>query len=140
MKKIFFLISFSLFIFGCSKDKFNNNNPYLPNYSFSMDINKNLPSYSGLTFAGQGIKAYPANGPLRGVIVFNTGSGYTAFDGSCPNQDITSCSVLTIVGGNAKCSCDNASYSLFTGQCPGKEYPLKQYRVEVNGDVLRVYN
>jgi hypothetical protein len=28
---------------------------------------------------------------------------------------------------------------LFTGQ-GGKQYPLKQYRVEVNGNILRVYN
>ena len=140
MKKIFLLVSLSVFIFGCSKDKFNNNNPYLPNYSFSIDINKTFPPYDQLNYSGQGVKANAANGPLRGVIIFNTGSGYTAFDGSCPNQNITSCSALTIVGGNAKCSCDNASYSLFTGQCPGKEYPLKQYRVEVNGEILRVYN
>jgi nitrite reductase/ring-hydroxylating ferredoxin subunit len=140
MKNLILLFLLSFFVLACSKDKFNNNNPFLPNYSFSIDINKTLPTYSGLNFSGNGVKAYPTNGPLRGIIIFNTGSGYTAFDGSCPNQDITSCSVLTITGGNAKCSCDNASYSLFTGQCPGKEYPLKQYRVEVNGDLLRVYN
>jgi nitrite reductase/ring-hydroxylating ferredoxin subunit len=38
------------------------------------------------------------------------------------------------------CACDSAEYSLFTGQSAGKQYPLKQYRVEVNGNVLRVYN
>jgi nitrite reductase/ring-hydroxylating ferredoxin subunit len=140
MKKILLLVILSVFFFGCSKDKFNNNNPYLPNYSFSVDINTNLPTYSNLKFTGNAVKAYPLNGPLRGVIVFNTGSTYNAFDGSCPNQDITSCSVLTISGSNGKCSCGNENYNLFTGQCPGKEYPLKQYRVEVNGDIIRVYN
>jgi hypothetical protein len=39
-------------------------------------------------------------------------------------------------GINVVCACD-AEYSLFTGQ-GGKQYPLKQYRVEVNGNILRV--
>jgi len=140
MKKILFLLSISFFIFGCTKSQFNNSNPYLPNYSFSIDINTSLPSYSGLDFSGNSIKAYPANGPLKGIIVFNTGSGYMAFDGSCPNQTITSCSTLTISGGTATCGCESATYSLFTGQCPGKQYPLKQYKVDASGSVLRVYN
>ena len=140
MKKILLLLLLSLFIFGCSKDKFNNNNPYLPNYSFSIDINTNLPTYSQVKFTGNAVKAYPANGPSRGIILFNTGSTFNAFDGACPNQDLTTCSTLTISGSNANCPCESENYNLFTGQSAGKEYPLKQYRVEVNGDVIRVYN
>jgi nitrite reductase/ring-hydroxylating ferredoxin subunit len=140
MKKTLLLILLSFTIFGCNKDKFNNNNPYLPNYSFSMDVNINLPNYNQLTFTGNGIRVYPANGPAKGVIIFNTGSTYNAFDGACPNQNISSCSLLTISGSNANCPCSSENYNLFTGQSPGKEYPLKQYRVEVNGDIIRVYN
>jgi nitrite reductase/ring-hydroxylating ferredoxin subunit len=47
---------------------------------------------------------------------------------------------MTIKGINAICACDNAEYSLFSGQSAGKQYPLKQYRVEVNGNMLHVYN
>ncbi len=47
---------------------------------------------------------------------------------------------MTIEGLNAVCPCDEAEYSLFTGQSEGKQYPLKQYRVEVNGNTLLVYN
>jgi nitrite reductase/ring-hydroxylating ferredoxin subunit len=140
MKKILSLILISTFILSCSKDKFNNNNPFLPNYSFSIDINTNLPTYSTLKFTGNAIKAYPLNGPSRGVIVFNTGSSIIAFDGACPNQDLSSCSTLTVSGSNANCPCSSENYNLFTGQSQGKEYPLKQYRVEVNGDIIRVYN
>jgi hypothetical protein len=44
-------------------------------------------------------------------------------------------------GINVVCSCDNNEYSLFTGLSQGgSQYPLKQYRVEVNGTILRVYN
>jgi nitrite reductase/ring-hydroxylating ferredoxin subunit len=140
MKKIFFLGLLSGFLMGCNKDSFNNDNPYLPNYNFSMDVNKNLPTYSGLNFAGNAVKAYPANGPSRGVIVFNTGGEYKAWDGACPNQSLSTCSTLTISGSNANCPCGSENYNLFTGLSAGKQYPLKQYRVEVNGDVIRVYN
>ena len=138
-KIVFFLVAISCL--SCHKDSFNNDNPYLPNYSFSMDVNKNLPTYSDLQYASRAVKVYPANGPTKGVIVFNTGSGYNAYDGGCPNQSLTSCSTLSISGINAVCQCDNAIYNLFTGQCPGKTYPLKAYRVDVvSNDVIRVYN
>ena len=78
---------------------------------------------------------------VRGIIVFNnSGITYNAFDAACPNQALSSCSTMTIKGINALCACDNAEYSLFSGQCAGKQYPLKQYRVEVNGNLLHVYN
>jgi nitrite reductase/ring-hydroxylating ferredoxin subunit len=140
MKK-YILILFGLTLFiSCGGDSFNNKNPYIPNYSFSVDINMSLPSYSNLQFPSNAVYIGGQGAGVRGVIVFNTGSGYNAFDAACPNQDLGSCSTMTISGINAKCNCDDALYSLFTGQSPGKEYPLKQYRVEVNGTVLRVYN
>lgn len=99
----------------------------------------NLPSYASLQYASNAIY-YPNQG-VRGVIIFNTGNGYTAFDAACPNQALSDCSTMTIKGINAVCACDNAEYGLFTGQSPNKEYPMKQYRVEVRGNnVLRVYN
>ncbi|MFZ4105624.1 Rieske (2Fe-2S) protein [Flavobacterium sp.] len=140
MKKILFLIFLSGLLFGCSKDKFNNTNPFLPNYNFSIDVNKNLPSYSGLNFTGNAVKAYPAKGPSRGIIIFNAGGTYNAWDGACPNQDLTTCSTLILSGSNANCACGNENYNLFTGQSTGKQYSLKQYRVEINGDIIRVYN
>jgi len=150
MKKYFFLlIAFTLF-FSCSSDKANNKNPNLPNYSFTVDINMNLPSYSNLLNPVNAIY-YPSQG-VRGLFIFNTGSGYVAFDAACPNQALSDCSTmafkkldpvdpLKIDITNVVCACDNAEYSLFSGQSPNKEYPLKQYRVEVKGNnVLRVYN
>ncbi|WP_298307738.1 hypothetical protein [Flavobacterium sp.] len=139
MRKLLFLLVLTLIV-SCDDNGFNNRNPYLPNYNFSFDINTNLPAYSNLQFASNYIKIYPSNGPSSGVIVFNTGSAYNAFDGGCPNQDLSSCSILTLSGINATCPCDDASYSLFTGQAAGKKYPLKQYRVEINGQNIRVYN
>ncbi|MFI0491267.1 Rieske (2Fe-2S) protein [Flavobacterium sp.] len=137
MKKYFLLlITFPLF-FGCSPTNFNNNNPYIPNYGFSLNINMDLPSYSSLLYPSNAV--FYAGQGVRGLIIFNTGSGYNAFDGACPNQALGACSTMTIKGINAVCPCDSKEYSLFTGQ-GGLQYPLKQYRVEVNGNTLRIYN
>ena len=149
MKKYFFLWLFIPLFLGCSSDKVNNKNPYLPNYGFTIDINMNLPAYYSLKDPINAIY-YSGNG-VRGIFIFNTGSGYSAFDAACPNQPLSDCSTMSfkkldpvdplkIDKTTVVCSCDNAEYSLFSGQSKGKEYPLKQYRVEVNGTILRVYN
>ena len=137
MKKIIFLYLVFPIFFSCSKNDFQNNNPHLPNYSFAFDINMSLPTYSNLQYPSNAVY-YPSQG-VRGIIVFNTGSGYNAFDAACPNQALSTCSTMTINGINAVCACDNVSYNLFTG-LGSLQYPMKQYHVEVNGNVLRVYN
>jgi nitrite reductase/ring-hydroxylating ferredoxin subunit len=138
MKKYLLLIITILFFLGCSDNENSNKNPYLPNYSFSVDLNLNLPTYSTLKYASNAIY-YPGVG-VSGIIVFNTGSGYNAFDAACPNQEVTSCAAMSINGINALCSCDKKEYNLFTGQ-GGMPYPLKQYRVEIKGEsLIRIYN
>lgn len=137
MKKYLLLLILPFF-WNCDSDSFNNNNPYIPNYTFSLEINTDLPAYNTLKYASNG--KFIANYGARGVIVFNTGSGYIAFDAACPNQAISSCSTMTVSGINAICPCDSATYSLFSGQSTGKQYPMKPYRVEVNGTLIRVYN
>jgi nitrite reductase/ring-hydroxylating ferredoxin subunit len=97
----------------------------------------NLPAYSNLQYPSNAI--YYSGVGAKGIYIFNTGSGYNAFDAACPNQAIDTCSTMTLKGINIVCPCDSTEYSLFTGQ-GGSQYPLKQYRVEVNGNVLRVYN
>jgi nitrite reductase/ring-hydroxylating ferredoxin subunit len=139
MKKYFLLLIAFPMLFGCSANSPNNNNPYLPNYSVNLNINLNLPEYSNLKFVSNAVYIYGQG--VRGIIVFNnSGKDYSAFDAACPNQALSSCSTMTIKGINAICACDNAEYSLFSGQSAGKQYPLKQYRVEVNGNMLHVYN
>lgn len=138
MKKIILLLFTICLLCGCEKENFNNRNPYIPNYGFSETINMSLPSYSQLQYPSNAI--YYPNAGARGVIIFNTGSGYVVFDAACPNQPISDCSTMLINGIMAVCSCDDAEYSLFTGQSPGKEYPMKQYRVTQNGNVLNIFN
>ena len=140
MKKIWLLIVLSCLTWSCSENDFNNNNPYLPNYSFSITIDLNLPAYNNLLYPSNGITySGPGVGAKGTIIVFNTGSGYVAYDAACPNQSVNSCSVMTINGINAVCSCDKVEYSLYTG-LGSKEYPMKPYRVSVNGNMIRVYN
>ena len=139
MKKYVVVLLVFPMLFGCSSNSPNNNNPYLPNYAVNFDINMNLPQYSDLKYISNAV--YISGQGVRGIIVFNAGSGYNAFDAACPNQALSSCSTMTIKGGiMALCACDNAEYSLFSGQAKGKEYPLKQYRVQMNGNLLKVYN
>ena len=139
MKKYFVLFVLLPLLFGCTNNSTGTNNPYLPNYTVNFEINLNLPQYSDLKFASNSV--YVPNQGIRGVIVFNiSGTTYNAFDATCPNQTLSPCSTMTIKGINALCPCDNAEYSLFSGQSSGKQYPMKQYRVEVVGNVLRVYN
>jgi nitrite reductase/ring-hydroxylating ferredoxin subunit len=135
-KSVWIFILFSAFI-SCSDNGPVNTNPFIPNYTFTVDINMNLPSYSKLLYPSNAV--YYAGKGLKGLIIFNTGSGYNAFDAACPNQTPSTCSPMTIDGIDAVCSCDNKTYSLFSGQ-GSLQYPMKQYRVEVNGNVLRIYN
>ncbi len=140
MKKYILLVLVAVFI-SCDKENFNNKNPYLPNYAFTYNINMNLPQYNSLKFPSNAVYINAGNTGVRGVFVFNTGSGYVAFDAACPNQALSSCSTMTLNGINAVCPCDDVSYSLFSGQAPEMEYPMKQYRVEQLDDFnLRVYN
>ncbi|MFI0425701.1 MAG: Rieske (2Fe-2S) protein [Flavobacterium sp.] len=140
MKKYILLVLVAVF-FSCDKENFNNKNPYLPNYAFTYNINMNLPQYNSLKFPSNAVYINAGNTGVRGVFVFNTGSGYVAFDAACPNQALSSCSTMTLNGINAICPCDDVSYSLFSGQASGMEYPMKQYRVEQLDDFnLRVYN
>ncbi|WP_320815491.1 hypothetical protein [Flavobacterium sp.] len=141
MKKYLTLILLPL-ILSCSNDSFNNNNPYLPNYGFSTTINLNLPQYSQLIYPANAVYINNAGAGIRGIFVFNTGNeNYVAFDAACPNQALSSCSTMTINGIKALCSCDGAEYSFFSGQAPGQQYPMKQYRVQkISSTSLKVYN
>lgn len=150
MKKISLILLVSILIFSCS-DNFRNKNPYLPDYTFSITIDTHLPSYTNLQYVSNAVYiSAPGKIGVKGIYVFNTGSGYNAFDAACPNQALSDCSTTTFKSLDSKdplktdkttvvCPCDEEEYSLFSGQ--GKlQYPLKQYRVEVNKNIIRVYN
>ena len=136
IKNWLFLLTIVLLI-SCDDNSTATKNPFVPNYSFSIDLNTSLPAYSNLKFASNAV--YIPNVGVRGLIVFNAGNSYNAFDAACPNQALSDCSTMTIKGINAICPCDSKEFSLFTG-LSDQQYPLKQYRVTVNAGVIRVYN
>lgn len=149
IKPICFMLLTVFFTASCNKDDDNSlliNNQYLPNYQFDSQntINTNLPQYNDLKFAGNYV-VLPQYG-INGVVLFYAGSNqYSAFELSDPNHHLQTCSKLTMEGIIAHCSCDNDenSYEIFNGI--GQEgtvgpYTLRRYFVEVNGDIIRVYN
>jgi len=142
MKKYLILFFALPLLFCCSSDSISNSNKFLPGYNFSIDLDMALPSYSNLLYTANPVRITTQGIGINGIIVMNTGSGYTAFENSCPNQALSSCSILTINGINATCPCDGVEYSLFTGQASSAvKYPLKSYRVQIiSNTMIRVYN
>ncbi len=140
MKKYILLIWISLF-WSCEKDSIVSNNPYLPDYPVNFNVNLNLPEFNNLLYNSQGVLINIEGVGIRGIFVFNTGNNvYVAYDAACPNQALSDCSSMTINGIMGVCPCDDAEYNLFTGQSTGKKYPLKPYRTEFNGNIIRIYN
>lgn len=142
MKKILILLAVFPLLFACDPGNINYKNPNLPNYPVNLSINMNLPQYSNLQFPSNHIVDYSQG--VAGIVVFNTGSSYAAYDLACPNQQWgTACSTgMTINGIEAHCNCDTAEspYNLFSGQSPGQQYPMKPYRVQMSGGNLIITN
>ncbi len=140
MKKILLLLVLLPVFFACDGGSINYKNPNLPNYPVNLTINMNLNP--NLQFPGNHYVSYSQG--VAGIVVFNTGSGFSAFDLACPNQAYgTACSTaMTVNGIELKCNCNTseAPYSMFTAQSPGLPYGLKPYRVEVVGGNLVVLN
>ena len=141
MKKYLILLLALPLLLCCSSDEVRNN-PYLPSYNFDYPIDMTLPIYNDLRNPSNPVVVNVAGVGINGVIVMNTGSGYVAFENTCPNQEITNCSILEINGILAKCPCDGVEYSLYDGgpTTPAR-FGLKVYRVQVlNNTNIRIYN
>lgn len=138
MKKrfLFFLLLFS--VLSCSKDEFYNPNPYLPNYVVDVRIPLSLPLYSNLQYPGN-VAVVQGYG-INGIIVINTGTGFLAYERTCPNHEIRNCSALDLNGIEATCSCDEYVYNLYLGIANNAPYALKQYRVIDYGSYLQIGN
>lgn len=142
MKKTLSLLLLVFLMTNCSDSSNSYKNPYLPNYGFSTALNLNLPSYSGLR-SPINPQFIPDNGNGVNLIVMKiSDTDYRAWDAYCPNQSPSACSLMGLNGINAKCSCDDAEYSLFTGiGTAGEEYSMRPYRVEIIDQTnIRVYN
>lgn len=140
-RKISFFILMLLLLTNCSDDNNRFRNPYVPNYPFAYDINMELPQFNSLQYPMNAVFIHPPLAGANGVIVINAGGSYRVYEANCPNQTITSCSRLQINGIRAVCPCDELEYSLLTGLPVGEgEYPMIPYRIERNGNILRIWN
>jgi len=142
MKKHFLYLLILPLFFCCSKDdNKRNTNPYLPDYSFSITIDPNLPLYSALKTPINPVLITSANVGVNGIIVIKiSDTNYLAWEANCPNQYQSDCSRMAIKNNTtAKCNCDNLEYSLLTG-VGGGNYTMKPYATEILGGTIRVYN
>jgi len=142
IRKFFSCLFLLMILIGCESDNTRIRNPFVPNYPFNITINMELPLYNSLLYPSNAVFIPPSLGAgANGVIVFNTGFSYVAYEANCPNQTITSCSRLEISEPRAVCPCDNLEYSLFTGlPVTEGQYTMIPYRVEQNGNSLRIWN
>jgi nitrite reductase/ring-hydroxylating ferredoxin subunit len=132
-------------ILSCSSDT-SNRNPYLQEVRFRFEINLNLPLYNELKFTGNPVHVDNNGVGTRGAFVINTGSGFMAWEASCPNHAPNDCSTMEIDGQNAVCNCEGYTYNLFTGQQldrpdDGNRYhDLLFYRATQSGNSVIISN
>ena len=85
------------------------------------------------------------NAGSRGIILFRVSKDQImAYDRHTPFNPGQACAIVSVLPNNvlAEDSCSGTQYSLYDGypqNGPG-ELPLKQYRTEIYGNELRVYN
>lgn len=140
IQNIFILILLILFS-GCKKN--SKNNP-VPNITFDITINIDLPSYSNLV--GVGGWTYVSGGS-KGIIVYRKATDlFVAFDRHSPKDPDGVCqkpltpdvdNFLQLID-----SCSGAKFSLYDGSAISEsEFGLRQYQTSWNGtNSLRIYN
>jgi len=139
MQKFAGLLLLLIFTAGACKQD-TGRNPYLPDVRFEIRIDLNLPRYQSLLYSGNAL--YVADGGIKGVLVFNTGSGYNAFEASDPNHSPNDCSTMQLQDRYAVCPCEENTYSLYDGHPVkgGGKYGMKPYHTDLRGTILYIYN
>lgn len=148
MKHLVLIVLGALMYSGCgNSDDINNDNPNIPDYTFDTGllINTNLPQYSNLLLAGNYITVVNGGFGVNGFVLYYAGNNlYSAFELTDPNHQFRNCSNLTVTGIHVTCNCeDENTYEILNGlpvEGTVGEYPLKRYFVEVNGNIIRVFN
>lgn len=135
-----------IFLISCDSDS-TNRNPFLQEVGFRFDLNLNLPLYSGLNTIGNPVYVGNNGVGTRGAFVIKSGlDTFFAFEASCPNHAPNNCSTMIIDGQNVTCSCEDYTYSLFTGQQldrpddGNRYYDLLFYRATQSGNTITISN
>ena len=138
MKKFLFLVS-TILILGCTSNGVEND--CFPFITVNESVNLDLPQFIDLQVPGGW--AYTSGG-LQGLIIYNSGLQFKAFDRLCPGQTISSCSQM-IVDSNLRilCQCDDSEFNILNGAplTEGTSCFANEYLVEnLNGSLLRITN
>lgn len=140
MRRIYPILVLLLLLNNACRKNTTYNNPYLEDVNFTTEINLDLPEYSPLKFANNSVLVRHVG--LKGVIIFNTGSGYNAFEASDPNHYPSACSTMQPNQFTCQCPCEENTYSLYTGQLTKGtgQYGLKAYHITQSGNRLHISN
>ncbi len=143
LKKIIGTLTLLVFLVSCKKNA--NNANLIPNISFDITINTNLPSYSDLN--GVGGWAYVNGVGVSGVIVYRKElNSFVAFDRRSPKDINGDCTQPLVPDTNNFLqlidSCNNAIFSLYDGSpVSNSEFGLRQYQTIWDGsNQLRIFN
>jgi hypothetical protein len=130
-----------LILTNCKKS--SNKNP-IPNISFDISINIDLPSYYPLAGVGGWVCI---DGGAKGIIIYRKSTDiFVAFDRQSPKDIDGSCSQpLTPDSVNflqLNDFCSDAKFSMYDGAAiSNSEFGLRQYQTSWNGiNTLRIYN
>lgn len=106
-----------------------------------ITVNLNYPQYQSLKLDG-GYK-YIDGGGLRGIILYRASeNSYLAYERACPYHAGAACALVQVDGSTLFMidRCCNSSYNFSDGQPTGgpATRALIQYRVELNGTILKI--
>ena len=138
-KYLLFLLIFWSFM-ACQKENIQRN-PFLQEAKFTKRINLRLPQYIKLTQDNTSIVIDDVG--LRGIVVSHIFGNYLAWERACPSQPLSECSQMELKDNfTVHCPCNNQLYHLSNGQPlnGSSPYPLLNYQVVVNGNMLTISN
>jgi len=144
MRKTIFLLII-LLACACKSDDDNRNNPFLPDVTFSFQINLNLPQYVNLRVPGGVFVDRVEGRGIKGIIIYNQNNDqFFAYELSDPNIIPSDCSALVVEGTRASSDCGNENtYEIasFGQQIKGEGgNPLLGYRITKDGNTLSISN
>lgn len=116
----------------------------IPDVYVNFNISLDLPQYNALNSVNNAVKVPNYGYDENGVIVYRfTLDEFLAFDATCPQHIEKSTSIDLDDGGaagTATCPHCQTTYSFFNFGQASKGYPLKRYKVSVNGSFLNISN
>lgn len=141
MNKLLYIFFF-IILLGCENQTPND---ILPDTQVNVTIDLNLPSYQNLlVHGGWAFTPTTAGYGIKGILIYNQGGTYLAYERACPHLEVNSCSAMTFDGLYLKCTCDNSIFNPFTGgnsETAGVSYSAREYHVQVVGNAaLRITN